>query len=302
MLSLHGTRQAARRAAPAVPASGEEGLAVLREASARSNQLDLAAHLVVVALQKECSMSNELTVAPANDPVSLVLAAVIRAAADPAVDVSKMRELMGLQKELLSMNAETEFNQAFHLLQMELPRVKRNGSVDYKNKQGALEKAFNFAKWEDIDEAIRPLLHAHGFVLSYDTAPRAGDGGGVIVTGTLRHVAGHSKTASIPVPLDVSGGKNSNQGYGSALSYGKRYTTTALLNLVFEGEDDDAVAAGITYVNAAQVAEIEKLIQESGSNKTIFMQHFEVTALENLTAEDYVGAVNMLNVKKARKK
>lgn len=236
------------------------------------------------------------------DPVSLVLAAVIRASSDPNVDVSKMRELMGLQKELLSMNAEAEFNQAFHRLQMALPRVTKSGEVEYKNKQGQMEKAFSFAKWEDIDEAIRPLLHAEGFVLSYDTAPRAGDGGGVIVTGTLRHVAGHSKTASIPVPLDVSGGKNSNQGYGSALSYGKRYTTTALLNLVFEGEDDDAVAAGIKFVTAAQVQEIEKLLTDTASNKTAFLQHFEVTALENLTADDYTAAVNTLNVKKAKKK
>jgi hypothetical protein len=198
------------------------------------------------------------------------------------------------------MNAEAEFNQAFHRLQ--LPRVTKSGEVEYKNKQGVMEKAFSFAKWEDIDAAIRPLLHAEGFVLSYDTAPRAGDGGGVIVTGTLRHVAGHSKTASIPVPLDVSGGKNSNQGYGSALSYGKRYTTTALLNLVFEGEDDDAVAAGIKFISAAQVAEITNLLTETGSNQTAFLQHFEVTALENLTLDDYVGAVNMLNVKKAKKK
>jgi hypothetical protein len=255
-------------------------------------------------------MSNELaTMQPGQqvglpsaptDPVSLVLAAVIRASSDPNVDVSKMRELMGLQKELLSMNAEAEFNQAFHRLQ--LPRVTKSGEVEYKNKQGVMEKAFSFAKWEDIDAAIRPLLHAEGFVLSYDTAPRAGDGGGVIVTGTLRHVAGHSKTASIPVPLDVSGGKNSNQGYGSALSYGKRYTTTALLNLVFEGEDDDAVAAGIKFISAAQVAEITNLLTETGSNQTAFLQHFEVTALENLTLDDYVGAVNMLNVKKAKKK
>jgi ERF superfamily len=285
-----------------VPPTGVQEIAVVREASPAADNSEQAAIMVVVALQEEWPMSNELTVAPANDPVSLVLAAVIRAAADPAVDVSKMRELMGLQKELLSMNAETEFNQAFHRLQMELPRVKRTGDVEYKNKQGVFEKAFDFANWESIDDAIRPLMHAHGFVLSFDTTPRQGDGGGIICTGTLRHVAGHSKTASIPVPLDVSGGKNSNQGYGSALSYGKRYTTTALLNIVTEGEDDDGVKAGTRYINAAQVAEIEKLIEESGSNKTGFMQHFEVTALENLLAEEYVGAVNMLNVKKARKK
>jgi hypothetical protein len=209
---------------------------------------------------------------------------------------------MGLQKELMAMGAEAAFNVAFQALSIELPRVKRNGEVEYKNKQGQLEKAFTFARWEDIDTAIRPLLQAHGFTLSYDTAPRTNDGGGVIVTGTLRHIEGHSKTASLPVPLDTSGGKNSIQGYGSALSYGKRYTTTALLNLVFEGEDDDAVLGGTKFVDAAQIAEIEQLLTETGANKSAFLQHFEVTAVENLTADDYVGAVNMLNAKKARKK
>ena len=248
-------------------------------------------------------MSNEITVTQPTDPVNLVLAAVVRAAADPAVDVSKMRELMGLQKELLSMNAEAEFNAAFHTLQTLIPRIKRASSVSYKNKQtGLLEKSFNFANYEDIDEAIRPLLHAHGFVLSFDTAPRPQDGGGVIVTGTLRHIAGHSKSASIPVPLDTSGGKNSIQGYGSSLSYGKRYTATALLNIVTEGEDDDAVLGGTKFVDAAQVREIERLLVETSGDRNLFLRHFEITSLENLTADDYTAAINMLNAKKARKK
>lgn len=205
-------------------------------------------------------------------PVERVLSAVIAAASDPSVDVAKMRELLGLQKELMAMQAEQQFVEAFDRLSMKLPRVKRNGTVEYRNKQtGALEKSFNFAKWEDIDTAIRPLLQQEGFVLSFDTAPRQGDGGGIIVTGTLSHIGGHRRTASIPLALDGSGGKNSIQGMGSTFSYGKRYTATALLNIVTESEDDDGVRGGKRFIQPEAAEELRALLLDVGRQEGPFL-------------------------------
>lgn len=216
-------------------------------------------------------------------PVERVLQAVINAASDPAVDVAKMRELLGLQKELMSMQAEQQFNEAFHRLQIDMPRVKKNGTVEYKNKQtGVFEKSFNFARWEDMDTAIRPILQREGFVLSFDSTPRQGDGGGIIVTGTLSHIGGHRRTASIPVALDTSGGKNNIQGMGSSLSYGKRYTTTALLNIVTEGEDDDGVRGGMQFITDAQTAELRSLIKAAGRQEGPFLDQLFAGAIRSV--------------------
>lgn len=209
-------------------------------------------------------------------PVSQVLDAVIRAASDPAVDVSKMRELLGLQKELMAMQAEQQFTQAFHRMQMEMPRVKRSGSVEYKGKE-----AFKFATWENIDAAIRPILQREGFSLSFDSTPRQGDGGGLIVTGTLSHIGGAKRTASIPVPLDTSGGKNNIQGYGSAMAYGKRYTTTSLCNIVTEAEDDDGHRGGERFIEPEQVQELHDLVKQAGRTEADFMQTFSAGTLHH---------------------
>lgn len=200
-------------------------------------------------------------------PVRQVLDAVIAAASNKDVDVGKMRELLGLQKELMTMQAEQEFNQAFHRLQLDMPRIKKNGAVEYKGKI-----AFHFANYENIDAAIRPLLEREGFALSFDSTQRTGDGGGLIVTGTLSHVAGAKRSASIPVPLDISGGKNSIQGYGSAMSYGRRYTMTALLNIVTEAEDDDGVRGGKRFINEAQIEELQSLAKQAGREETPFVE------------------------------
>jgi hypothetical protein len=217
-------------------------------------------------------------------PVERVLTAIIAASENPSVDVAKMKELLSLQRELMAMQAEQQFNGAYHRLQLEMPRIKKNGSVEYKGKE-----AFKFATWEAIDAVIRPILQREGFSLSFDTTPKTGDGGGIIITGTLSHIDGHKRTASIPLALDSSGGKNNIQGMGSTFSYGKRYTATALLNIITEGDDDDGVRGGIEFVTEAQAAEIRDLLQRAGRQEDSFLFRLctDVRSAEEIEEKDY---------------
>lgn len=247
-------------------------------------------------------MANDIVTADAKGSLlHLVEMAVTR----PDVDVHKLEALLKIQREVLADDAKAEFNRAFIRLSEILPRIKRNGILEYpvnkNNPDGPKRKIASYAKWEDIDEAIRPLLKAEGFALSFSTEPRA-DGGGIITTAHLRHVAGHSTETSIPVPLDTSGGKNNVQGYGSALSYGKRYTTTAALNLITEGEDDDGKSGGIQYITPDQADEIDGLITETETKPLQFLEFFGVSSVANLTADNYVPAKNMLLSKKGKRK
>jgi hypothetical protein len=187
-----------------------------------------------------------------------LLSALVSLATNPDVNPQTVAAWAAIQERMEAREAERVFNEAFHRLSTDLPRVRKNASVEYKGKE-----AFRFADFQTIDAAIRPLLQREGFNLSFDTAPRVGDGGGIIVTGTLAHVGGHKRTASIPVPLDTSGGKNSVQGYGSALAYGRRYTTMALVNLITD-DDDDGQAAGKRYITADQADELRALAKQAG--------------------------------------
>jgi hypothetical protein len=62
------------------------------------------------------------------------------------------------------------------------------------------------------------------------------------------------------LPLDTSGGKNNTQGAGSAASYGKRHTTTAMLGLRLEDTDDDGwlTATADEPLNDQQARRVEE--------------------------------------------
>ena len=226
-----------------------------------------------------------------------LLSAIVTLAKDPTVDVTKLTALMEMQERMEDRAAEREFNQAFIRLSRNLPRINKRGEVEYKG-----QKAFKFAKYDDLDAAIRPALDAEGFVISFDTTPRTGDGGGLIVTAILRHEGGHSTRTSIPVPLDSSGGKNNLQGYGSSLSYGKRYAATAALNIVTEDEDDDGKRGGMRFITDEHERELVGLLQETRTNPDAFLQVMTngARSTSEIEERDFLRLKNALLQKQAK--
>jgi len=231
-----------------------------------------------------------------------LLANLMSLARDPNIRPEVVAAFIGMQERLEDRQAEREFNQAFVQMQPRLPRITRDGTLKYpvnKNQPDGPQKEISkYAKWETIDAAIRPLLTEHGFALSFTTAPRPGDGGGLLVTAILRHAGGHKQETPVPVPLDTSGGKNNLQGYGSSLSYGKRYAATAALNLITEGEDDDGKAGGMRYVTPDQAAELRGLLHTAGRQEGAFLDRLfsgSVRSLEEVEAGAYVVVRNMLD-------
>ena len=170
-----------------------------------------------------------------NQPVSItdqsaMLAVIERAARDPQVDVAKMEKLMELQERYQARQAKIEFDAAMAEMQPDLPSVGERGNAANR---------YTYALWEDINAAIKPVLKRHGFALSFRTS----FDDGIAVTGVLSHRSGHREETTIKLPADSSGNKNAVQAVASSVSYGKRYTAGALLNLTSHGEDDDAFAA-----------------------------------------------------------
>lgn len=166
-----------------------------------------------------------------------MLAIIADAVQNPAIDTGKMKELLDMQERLEERQARREFIEAENALQDELPSIGKKGEI--KNNSGAVQS--RYSKWEDIHRVITPLLRRNGFSLSFNIDTQNGM---TCVEAVLSHVGGHVKTSGfMRLPTDKSGNKNDVQGVGSALSYGKRYTTIAILNLNTEGEDDDGQTA-----------------------------------------------------------
>ena len=224
-------------------------------------------------------------------PAAQMLDVIARAASDPRVDVAKMEALLRMQRELIADQAKAEFSRDFATMHPKLPRIPKRGMVD----RGAGKGSFPYGKWETIDEMVRPLLDEHGFWLSFTAEPSPQ--GGAVITGTLHHRGGHEKTASIgPLPADNSGGKNPVQAAGSTFAYGKRYTTTMLLNLTFEGADE-AVEATDDFIDGDQISEISRLLRETDSNVERFLRHFQIDQTSDLRQSQYREAMRMLKAK-----
>lgn len=218
----------------------------------------------------------------------------------PDFQLEKLERLLEMQDKIMKKNAEMAFNSALVRLSGDLPRVVRKGAVEYEDKKGGggKKEAFKFAKYEDIDEVLRPLLAREGFHPSFDTAPRPGDGGGAIITCTLMHVDGHSMKASVPVALDTSGGKNNIQAMGSTISYGQRYCLKMLLNIVTVGEDDDGKNSEKKIISKEDAEKARAMMKETNTEEARFLQYVKSDTVENISPENYEKGIAMLEKKK----
>lgn len=165
-----------------------------------------------------------------------LLTIIAKAATDPRVDIDKMTALLAMQERILARDALDQFNQAMAVVNQGDLRVGKGGTASLGAGRG-----YRFARWEDMDAVIRPLLREAGMWLSFDS--QQGADGGMTIECTLTHTAGHATKASIYLPLDSGPGRNPLQQIGSTISYGKRYAAEMVLNIVREDEDDDGHAA-----------------------------------------------------------
>lgn len=255
-------------------------------------------------------MSNVVAVGDAMPiPVVSETAAIInmidRAARDPSVNIEKMERLFEMHSRMQADRAKREFWTAFAEMQSKLPTIGRNGEIktngkDEKgNKTGKQVKQSKYALWEDIDEAARPIYSSHGFSLSFRVAQTPER---MSTTAVLAHKSGHVEEASIALPIDMSGSKNNVQGWGSALSYGKRYAATAILNIVSRGQDDDGKAAGAPEkITEEQVIILRDMLIAVDADEKRFCAHGGFEKLSDIPASQFEAAKKTLAAKAVRK-
>lgn len=174
---------------------------------------------------------------------------IMRAVKDPACDPAKMAQLLDLSRQVRADDAKAAYTSALVALKPLLPIIDRRGRIVIHEKgkekiDAHVIQSTAYALWEDIDAAITPILHDHGFVLTFRCGSTGAPEHRVTVTGVLSHEQGHSEETTMTLPLDTSGSKNNVQAVGSSTSYGKRYTAGLLLNLRTKGEDDDGQTGG----------------------------------------------------------
>ncbi len=122
---------------------------------------------------------------------------------------------------------------------------------------------------------------------------------------TLRHVSGEAVDSTYPLPANAK-----PQEFGSALTYGRRYTLSAIAGIAAD-EDDDAELAtkrnGTTTVDKEptpispqQLQDMADLMEAVGADVQKFLDYANVLRLADIPARNYDGLMDTLREKGKR--
>lgn len=175
---------------------------------------------------------------PAVADAGSIMAVISRAASDPGTDVDKLERLMGLYERVTERTAKQAFDDALNAAQKEIPVVVHNSRNDHTKS--------TYADLEAVSKAADPIIHKHGFSLSYGTAKSDLQNHYRVTCSVSR--GGHTEHYFADVPADTAGAqgkanKNATQGFGSTMSYGRRYLKCMIFDIKTGENDDDGMLA-----------------------------------------------------------
>lgn len=192
----------------------------------------------------------------------------------PNMDMSVLKDMLAMQKEVMTQQAIIDFNNDFAAMSNEIPVIshtKKSYSTTY-------------TPLEDIVNIVRPILSKHGFSVSFSNTQQ--DKGSVSVTCQLRHRAGHMIENALTLPTEaITKGMNAMQAVGAAISYGKRYTLCGILNIATTADDDNNGFSTNAKVEARKNtltdARLEKAIEQVNAGaadlQTDLIDKFDLT-------------------------
>src|SRR5512139_3613658 len=159
-------------------------------------------------------------------------------------------------------------------------------------KQGG--KASKYADLTSIIEAIKPPLISHGLFFTQHCHP---SDRGVTVETMLHHASGESLSLGT---LFVPANKQDPQGFGSALTYARRYGLQTGFGVPTEDDDGNAaVKAGAEprseacLINDDQLAVLQGYASGGVIDAQRFCAFFQIASLKDLPASRFDEAVRM---------
>ena len=226
-----------------------------------------------------------------------LLAVLSRMMADPTVDMGRIERGAALYKDALIRDAETAFNDAMAAAQEEMRPISANASNPQTKSR--------YAKYDALDNAVRPIYSKHGFSLSFYQGEGAPEG--CIRVQCKLSRGGHTERPYIDMAADGKGAKGGDvmtktHAIGAAVTYGRRYLLGMIFNLVI-GDDDDGNAASVSggTITQDQLTQLVELADEVGADKAAFCKYMGIDSFAALPAKNFDRAVTALNRKRAAK-
>lgn len=143
--------------------------------------------------------------------------------------------------EIIKSEQINEIADALCKFQKDCPTIELDRLVKVKMKAGG-EYTFSYATMGNIKRIITPLLAENGLSYSQPISP---DG---TVNTILLHRSGQFLAGSLLIKGDAT-----PQGIGSAITYAKRYSLSAILGIVTDDDDDGNMAEGNEFTTEDKV-------------------------------------------------
>ncbi len=214
------------------------------------------------------------------------LSIIEKVALDPSVNVEKMSKILDMQERILNKQAELEFNQAMAKAMAEIPSFEKSKKVA-KFKGGAGNQ-FTYASFESINKQVKPIIAKYGLFINFMTDFQSDNH--VMITAKITHKSGHFEETPMRFPFDSSGSKNAIQATGSAISYGKRYTMNALLNITTHDEDDDGFSTSKT-IGEKEIIRLNDGLDKAGIKLAVLCEYMDVERLSDIKVDKFNNAI-----------
>lgn len=158
----------------------------------------------------------------------------------------------------------------------------------------------NYATLGAVVEAVKPALIKHSLFFTQETHDASG---GVCVETVIRHSSGEEIRCG---RLFVPANKNDAQGFGSALTYARRYSLMTAFGVPAEDDDGNAAVAsnrtngranGNAKIDEHQFTTLTTMIEQSGTSSQAFCEHFKCASVKDLPAARFQDAFAALQTK-----
>lgn len=154
-----------------------------------------------------------------------------------------------------------------------------------------------YADFSSVVQAIKQPFADNG--LSYVQFPISTQSAIGVVT-RLMHESGEWMEQEYYLPLQ----KLDAQAAGSIITYARRYSLQAVAGIATETEDDDGEASMLRgkpkTISQPQVDSLYDALEESDSDIEKFLKAFKKTTLDEFTEQEYVRALQMIDMKKEK--
>lgn len=226
-----------------------------------------------------------------------------RVALDPNASLEKLERMLDMKERLddrareeRAREAEGEYYRAMAACQSKL-------KVVVKNKKNAQTHS-TYADLAALARQADPIIHEHGFTTSFQPGGR-NEHGQEIVKWSIAHVGGHIERGEAALSVDDKGpkgevNKTALHGFGSTMSYGRRYLKLMLFDIATADDDGNAASAAPKgTITEDQFRLLRALMDQVGANDAQFCTAFGITMLAELPADRFDGAKAALWQKKA---